>query len=176
MDIQYEENEEFKSANVQFKLKKLKEKLSKVEKERTEYLQGWQKERADFINYKKSQEQGISDIQFFIQANFIKKLLPVIDNIERAKQTMPAELKENQWAIGIEHISTDLSKFLKELNIETFGAVGEQFNPLYHEAVAQDGEGNIIIEVFQQGYKIGEKVIRHARVKVGGVVPQNTAQ
>jgi molecular chaperone GrpE len=103
----------------------------------------------------------------------ILHILPLIDNIERALNHRPSELKDNDWANGVEQVAKQVEATLKELDVTKVDAVGQVFNPELHEAVGyEDGEGDspegeeVVAEELQAGYKIGDRVIRHSIVKV----------
>lgn len=151
------------------KLKKVKEALKKCEAERGEYLAGWQRAKADYINFQKSQERLASDIQKFLLEDALVKLLNVADSFEQALKFRPEELKENEWAAGIVQIKNQFDDFLKSQGVEAVKTAGEKFNPEFHEtveAVASDHEEGMIVEEVQKGYLLRGKIIRPARVKI----------
>lgn len=130
-----------------------------------------QRTRADFENYRKRVEAEKSTAREAGQANAILKLLPVIDNIERAISHTPVELKDNKWAQGINGLVKQLEKSLETLNLKRIEAsTGTEFNPELHEAIQFDedttGEKEVIAEELQAGYTLNGHPIRHAMVKV----------
>ncbi|MDB5165720.1 MAG: grpE [Candidatus Saccharibacteria bacterium] len=130
-----------------------------------------QRTRADFENYRKRSEADKAATYTHGQAAAILKLLPVIDNIERAIVHTPEELKDNKWALGIAGLVKNLEKSLEGLNLRRIEAKpGAEFNPDLHEAIQfdEDAEGDkeIIAEELQAGYILGGQPIRHAMVKV----------
>jgi molecular chaperone GrpE len=130
-----------------------------------------QRTRADFENYRKRTEQEKQMARESGQASAILKLLPVIDNIERAIGHMPAELADNPWAQGVTGLVKNLNKSLEALNIKRIEAMpGTVFNPEMHEAIQfdedADGEHEVIAEELQAGYTLNGMPIRHAMVKV----------
>lgn len=130
-----------------------------------------QRTRADFENYRKRGEAEKTMARESGQTGAILKLLPVIDNIERAIAYVPEELKENSWAQGVAGLVKNLDKSLESLNLKRIDAKpGTIFNPDLHEAIQMDeeseGEHEVIAEELQSGYTLGGVPIRHAMVKV----------
>lgn len=130
-----------------------------------------QRTRADFENYRKRVDAEKSAAREAGQASAIMKLLPVIDNIERAIAYTPEELKDNQWVQSVGNLVKNLEKSLESLNLKRIDAKqGTEFNPELHEAIQFDedanGEKEVIAEELQAGYTLGNNVIRHAMVKV----------
>lgn len=130
-----------------------------------------QRTRADFENYRKRAEveREMSRATGKVQA--IMKLLPVVDNIERAIAHTPAELEGNVWAQGVAGLIKNLDKSLEALDLTRIDASkGAKFDPELHEAIQFDdeatGEHEVIAEELQPGYKLGGDVIRHSMVKV----------
>lgn len=151
------------------KLKKFRDELKKCEAERGEYLSGWQRARADYINFQKSQEQLVSDIRKFILEDALVQFLNIADSFDQAIKFQPSELKNNDWANGIWQIKSQIDSFLKNQGLETVKTTDEKFNPEFHEAVEaviSGGEEDMIIEEIQKGYILNGKVIRPARVKI----------
>lgn len=146
-------------------------KLDESEQQNVELLADLQRIRADFENYRKRTEQEKQTARENGQASAILKLLPVVDNIERAIGHMPAELADNPWAQGVTGLVKNLNKSLEALNIKRIEASpGTAFNPELHEAIQFDedaeGEHEVIAEELQAGYTLNGVPIRHAMVKV----------
>lgn len=146
-------------------------KQEELEQQLLELTQDLQRTRADFENYRKRVEMEKTAAREAGQASAILKLLPVIDNIERAVTYMPEELKDNKWANGIASLTKNLEKALESLNLKRIDATpGADFNPDLHEAIQFDedaeGETEVISEELQAGYTLGGRPIRHAMVKV----------
>jgi molecular chaperone GrpE len=130
-----------------------------------------QRTRADFENYRKRAETERNMAREFGQSSAILKLLPVIDNIERAIAYVPEELKDNAWAQSVVGLNKGLEKSLESLNLKRIDASpGTVFNPDFHEAIQFDeeaqGEHEVIAEEMQAGYTLNGRPIRHAMVKV----------
>ena len=130
-----------------------------------------QRTRADFENYRKRVESEKEMVRESGQTSMILKLLPVIDNIERAVGHMPEDLTENKWAAGVVSLAKNLEKALDGMNVKRIDAKpGEIFNPELHDAIQFDeeatGETEVIAEELQAGYLLNGHPIRHAMVKV----------
>ena len=147
-----------------------KKELEKCEKQKEEYLAGWQRARADFLNYKKEEMERIGGIVFYAQEEMILKILPTLDNFDLVEKKLPDDLKNNPDIKGIIQIKNQVLDFLKNYGIEAMKVLGEKFDPNFHEAVEQieikDKEKGIIVEEIQKGYLIQGKVLRAAKVKV----------
>jgi molecular chaperone GrpE len=130
-----------------------------------------QRTRADFENYRKRSELEKVTAREAGQASAILKLIPVIDNIERAIAYMPADLADNAWAQSVSGLVKNLEKSLDSLNLKRIDAsVGSAFNTDLHEAIQFDeevaGENEVVADELQAGYTLNGHVIRHAMVKV----------
>lgn len=146
-------------------------KVEELEQQIIELTGDLQRTRADFENYRKRSEGDKAATYQHGQSAAILKLLPVIDNIERAVAYTPAELKDNKWVQGIAGLVKNLEKSLEGLNLKRIDAVsGAEFNPDLHEAIQFDeeaeGEKEVIAEELQAGYTLNGQPIRHAMVKV----------
>jgi molecular chaperone GrpE len=157
-----------------------------------EYLNGWKRERADFLNYKKDEMERISELAKYANTEIILKIIPILDNIYLAESHIPAELEmesppshkasEGQtsqawkvWIEGFNQIKNQLVEFLKKEGIEPVETIGKQFDPNFHEVVAEispsealakGGKPGTIIEEVQRGYTMHGKIIRVAKVKI----------
>lgn len=130
-----------------------------------------QRTRADFENYRKRVDAEKAAAREAGQSSAILKLLPVIDNIERAVAYTPDELKDNTWVQGVGSLVKNLEKSLESLDLKRINAKsGAEFNPELHEAIQFDedaeGEKEVIADELQAGYTLNGHVIRHAMVKV----------
>lgn len=130
-----------------------------------------QRTRADFENYRKRVEAEKQAARESGQASAIMKLLPVIDNIERAIAYTPDDIKDHKWVQGVAGLVKHLDKTLEQLNLKRIDASeGTEFNPELHEAIQfnEDAQGDkeVITEALQAGYTLNGSVIRHAMVKV----------
>lgn len=134
-----------------------------------EYFEGWQRERADFQNYKKRIERDQSSLKNFITAEIIKKYLVVVDDLELAFKNRPTSEESKGWVDGINLIYQKLLSILEGEGVEVIPVDGE-FDPNIHEAISQidhpEVESGKIVDVMRQGYKIGDRIIRPALVIV----------
>jgi molecular chaperone GrpE len=135
-------------------------------------IDGWKRCQADFENYKRRQQELGKELVAYANQNMILDILPVVDNFHASTEHIPSEQKDNAWVTGIMHIQRQLESVLENNNVQEIKInVGDAFDPAVMDAVEQkngkDGESkNIVSKVLQKGYKLGEKVIRPARVVV----------
>jgi len=152
------------------KLKELEKKIEECEALKSEYLAGWQRARADFLNYKKEEIEKIKEIIKYANEELILKILPILDNFELSEKKLPEDLKNNKYVKGISQTRNQLQDFLKQQGIEEIKSIGEKFDPNFHEAVEEvkiEGkEADIVVEEVQKGYQIHGKLLRPAKVKI----------
>jgi molecular chaperone GrpE len=151
-------------------LEKLQKELEEARTQAAEYLDGWQRAQAEFSNYKKRQEAERAQVRAFANANLLRKLLPIVDDFERAATTLPPDLAQLTWCGGIFMIRHKLDGVLESEGVKPIETEGQSFDPRYHEAVTHEEipgyeEGQIISEV-QRGYILDERVLRPALVRV----------
>lgn len=143
-------------------IEELEKELEEAKKQQDEYLAGWQRARADFINYKKEEMEHIRGLMEYAEAEFLLKILPIVDNVERAEKTISDQ--------GFVQIAMQLKQFLKDYEVQELKAEGEKFSPEFHEAVGEvEKEGvepGTIVEVLQKGYTLHGKLIRPAKVTI----------
>jgi len=143
--------------------------LTKCQKERDEYLDGWKRAKAELLNYKKDEAKRFEAILKFANEALIKELLTVLDSFDLAINSFEKDSKTQK---GFFLIKSQLEDVLKKNGLEKIKVeIGEPFNPEFHEAVAKvesDGESktDTIVEQIEAGYILNGKVIRPARVKV----------
>ena len=155
-------------------LEQLEQALEEAKAEAEEYLDGWRRAQAEFSNYKKRQRAEQSKVRELANANLLRKLLPVLDDFDRAISTMPEGVEKLSWTQGLLMVRRKLEAILETEGVEPIEAEGASFDPYYHEAVTHEEmpgyeEGQIIGEV-QKGYVLGERVIRPALVRVAKAV------
>ena len=142
--------------------------LAEAEAKAEEYKASLQRERADFINYKRRCEQEKEDTIKYGNAEFILKILPVLDDFERAFSHIPRDDAKSSWVKGLKALERKFKSFLEEQGVMEIKAIGEPFDPNLHEAVMQaEGDEGIIVKEFDKGYKLRDRVIRHSKVVVG---------
>jgi molecular chaperone GrpE len=148
----------------------LRRDLEEQKAKAAEYLDGWQRARAEFANYKKRIEKEQEDMIKSANGAFITRLLPVMDDFERAFQTLPLDLMGMTWLEGIALIQRKLQILLEQEGVTVIEIEGQFFDPTLHQAVTYEEseeheEGQIIGEV-QKGYKMGDRVLRPSLVRV----------
>lgn len=144
-------------------------KLEQAEARADEFLQSLQRERASFQNYRKRVEQERSDQGRVISGALLTRLLPVLDDFYRAVDAVP-EAERDQWFEGITLILRKLERFLDNEDVTEIEALGQPFDPNIHEAIGVDGDSDAasgtVTAVLQRGYRIGDRVLRPAMVRV----------
>ena len=144
--------------------------LVEAQTKAAEYLDGWQRSRAEFANYKKRVDREQAQAYQTAAGNIIKRFVEVIDDLERALKKRPMDGEGKAWAEGIELIYRKLLAILENEGVTLIQAEGQTFDPSLHEAVTSEDsdrhESGQIIEVLQQGYLQGDRVLRPARVRV----------
>lgn len=170
-DIVIEEDEE--NASPKDALKKLREKLKVAVEEKQKYLDGWQRDKADFINSRKRDEEDKRQLLTFAEANLITELIPALDAFDMAMANKEAwEKADKNWRTGVEYIYSQISGVLESHGLKKINPKGELFDPNHHHSVAvietgrKDEDGKIL-EVSGYGYTLNGKVIREPQVKVG---------
>ena len=148
----------------------LQSELEKAQAQAAEYLDGWQRARAEFANLKKRVEAEREEIRSRSNEELLLKILPVVDDFERAFQELPPEMGDTAWMNGITMIMKKLQKLLESENVAPLEAAGKPFDPQWHQAMMQeeteDYPDGICIEEIQRGYRLGDRVLRPALVKV----------
>ena len=145
----------------------LKKRLEECERQRDEYLAGWQRARADFSNYRKDEALRFEEMARFASESLIKDLIPVLDSFDLGIATLE---KSGNVDKGIYMIRAKLEDVLRERGLERVKVeIGKPLNPEIAEAIIEaesEGESGIVLEEIEPGYKLNGKVIRPARVKV----------
>ena len=164
-----EKPEETESGEESEMLKK-KKKKDKMEEKIEELEDRVKRQMAEFDNFRKRTEKEKSHMYEVGARDVIEKILPVVDNFERGLASVPEDQKENPVIVGMDKIYNQLMTTLTDLGVEPIEAVGEEFDPNYHNAVmhVEDEElgENVVAEEFQKGYMYKDTVIRHSMVKV----------
>ena len=164
------EQEELNDATMSREFNELTQELEEAQGKAKEFFEGWQRERADFANYKRRIDREQQNLTQNIKGEIIKRYLTVLDDLERAMKSRPTEGPAGTWADGIELIMKKLQGILEAEGVRRIPAETEAFNPTRHEAISYeespDHKGGEIIEVVQQGYTLGDRVLRPALVRV----------
>ncbi|PIV65341.1 MAG: nucleotide exchange factor GrpE [Candidatus Nealsonbacteria bacterium CG01_land_8_20_14_3_00_12] len=148
-------------------------------------MTGWQRERADFLNYKKGELERVGEILKYADVGLVLKVLPILDNFEIAEKKLAENLKVDELRSsspfadarvndenikGLLQIKNQILDFLKNQGVEEIKSLGEKFNPNFQEIVeiveTKDKESGVVIEEIQKGYKIHGRLLRPAKVKV----------
>ena len=156
---------------LQAEIERLKAELQQQRRQAEENLAGWQRAQADFANFRKRTEQERSEAVKYAEARLLADLLPVLDDLDRAWQTLPAELRALTWIDGISLIDRKLRGTLAAHGLEPIEALGKEFDPYLHEAIMREegeaGELATVVAELQRGYKLRDRVLRPTLVKVG---------
>lgn len=172
-DLSFEEVNEEGEVDARSTIKKLREKLKKVEEEKQEYLDLSQRTRADYANFKKEVESNRVSDRKFATKRFIEELLPVLDSYDMAQGNKEHwEVVDKNWRMGVEYIFAQLRTVLEGEGVTQFGKVGDTFDPTLHESMEQvpvedENENDKIIKILQNGYKMNDTILRPARVHTG---------
>lgn len=156
--------------------------LEVCKKQAEEYLNGWKRAKADYLNLKKENEIASAELAQFVAGGMLMKFLPVYDVLKRACQNMPSTGSGNNtlsperaervegWAEGILNIKKQFEEVFKKFGVEEIKSVGEKFNPEFHDAVSrekQDGiEPDVVVKEVSGGYTMNGKTIIAAKVIV----------
>lgn len=148
----------------------LKKLLQQERDKAAEYLDNWRRAAADFSNYKKRIEKDNAEFTKFANTTLITRLLPILDDFERAFQTVPDNLRALTWVDGIFLIARKMTAILETEGLKPIEALNQPFDPRLHEAVIHEEtdqhEDGIVIAELQKGYKLNDRVIRPTLVKV----------
>jgi molecular chaperone GrpE len=169
--VEFEFNEDGEE-DLKKTLKKLRSDLKQIKQEKEEYLLGWQKERADFANYKKEEDARKAMFSEAMRERILSRFLGVMDSFNIAFANKEAwEKVDPNWRKGVEYIYAQMSSIFEEYGVKTIGEVGETFDPNIHEPVEmmptdKKENNHKVATLIQKGYKLGERVMRPARVNV----------
>jgi molecular chaperone GrpE len=151
-------------------LVELKARLQESQAKANEYLDGWQRARAEFANYKKRVDREQAQVYQITAGNIIKRYMEILDDLERALKNRPMDGDGAAWAEGIDLIYRKLQALLEAEGVKPMKADGQFFDPNLHEAISHEAvpelESGQIIEVVKQGYMLGDRVLRPAWVRV----------
>jgi molecular chaperone GrpE len=149
----------------------LKARIAALEKEASEYKDQWLRAAADYKNFKRRTDQERADLIRGASAGLVLKLLPVLDDLERAMGSVTPDVANSPWYGGFKLIPQKLQTVLESEGVAPIQAVGQDFDPNFHEAVIYEaagaGQENKVVAELQKGYMLRDRVLRPTMVKVG---------
>ncbi len=155
------------------KIKELRARLKVCEQEKSEFLAGWQRSKADYVNLKKEAHEHQTKLLQSAKTDVLLEFLSIADNFDLAFSHKESwkRLPED-WRLGIEQIHKQLIKIFHHHHLEVIDPIGEAFNPTLHHSVGEEevidlAQDDKVVAVIKKGYKLGDKIIRPAEVKVG---------
>ena len=149
-------------------IEELKKALAEAEERSKTYLADAQRERADYQNLKKRTEQEKQELSARANAEMIRLLLPVVDDMERAFAMVDPGFQDSTWVEGFRIIQRNLQDILRSHGCTEIECVGKRFDPNFHESVAyEDGEEGMVVSEHRKGYTIKDKLLRASQVAVG---------
>lgn len=134
-----------------------------------EYLAGWQRARAELLNFKQRTAAAQSQERTRLTRDILEPLLTLADNFQAVAAHLPSELKDNAWAQGVVHVSRQLDQILQQYGLQPIAESNRPFDPAIHEAIEEvesPGKAGRVVQVVQVGYQLGDTVLRPARVRV----------
>ena len=161
-----DENEESRAGNVESRVQHVSE-AEKLRAERDALIDRLARTQADFDNARKRAAKEQADFRDYALADTIKNLIPVLDSFDRALKTSP---EKSEFHLGVELIHKQLQDALARIGVQPISAAGQQFDPRYHEAIemidTEDAKDNAVLEELQRGYKLKDRLLRPAMVRV----------
>jgi molecular chaperone GrpE len=148
----------------------LRQELAEAKTKEAEYLDGWQRARAELSNARKRFQRDQEQAYTNARADVLTHMLPIVDDFERARATLPENLSQVTWVEGVLLIQRKLQALLDQDGVVPIQTVGEKFDPFLHQAVTHEPsdtvpEGHVIAEM-QMGYRLGDRVLRPSMVRV----------
>ncbi len=174
-DIDFEPEDEMGDIGaLKAKMKKLRDELAETKKERSEYLDGWQRCKAEMVNTRRATAESSQRTAALAREAFIAELIPAIDSFDMAVGADGWQKVDAAWRSGVESIRSQIAAVLQSHGIETFAKEGDIFDPTLHEAIQEiegKGEPGTVARVLRSGYRAGERLLRPAHV---AIVTKNT--
>ncbi len=166
------ENSTTQNANGTATVKLIEEQLADAKAEAAKNLDGWQRAVAEYANYRKRMDKESKETYGLASVDTLKRILPVIDDFDRALQHVPAEQQTGLAYESLKLLHRKLLSLLDGAGVKVVNPVNEPFNPAFHEAIGQDEGSGVpsgqVTAVLQKGYVYGEKMLRAAMVRVAG--------
>lgn len=151
--------------------------LASVMAERDEFLDQLQRSRAEFANFRRRNDQERAMVRQIVGRDVLSQFLPVIDDLDRALAAIPESERESGWVKGVSMIKTKLNGTVERLGVTRIEALNKPFDPAFHEAVATEPgtSGSHVVEIYQNGYRLGDLLVRPAMVKTGDAPAEDQA-
>jgi molecular chaperone GrpE len=150
----------------------LQKTLAETKQKADDYLDSWKRAQADFINYKRRLDQEKMEMGVYGNTQLILSLLPVLDDFERAVDSLTPKLAKMDWVHGVRLVERKLRTTLEAQGLSPIKALGEDFDPNLHEALMHiKGEDGKVVRELQKGYRLHDKVLRPSQVAVGNGEP-----
>jgi len=171
-DVEIENDEEFSSAITKDAVSKLRQRLKKSDDDKKEYLLGWQKLKADYVNSRRQDEEEKKVFIRYAESDIMSKIIPVLDSFDVAlTQGKSLEVVPEEWQKGMEQIRNQLKNILTEHGLTVIDPENTPFNPHESEAIGvsetdDESKDDMVATVLQKGYKLHDRLIRPAKVKV----------
>lgn len=167
--LDFEPEEELGSIGaVKAKMQKLKDELEKVKTERQEYLDGWQRAKADAVNMKREAEARGARSGELLREGLVHDIIPALDSFDMAAGSEAWGTVPDVWKSGMERVRDQLVEALRQHGVERYGKIGEEYSPHLHEVIQEvddmPGEPHDIVRVLRYGYRIADRVLRPAQV------------
>ena len=151
-------------------VEELATRLVAAQEEAARNLEGWQRTQAEFSNARKRMERERAEAYVNANIELVRKLLPVVDDMHRAIQSAPDQVQGDSWFSGLTMVGRKFDSILESLQLEPIEALGQPFDPNFHEAIGQEPsdefESGIVSREMQRGYRLGDRVIRPSLVYV----------
>ncbi len=153
-------------------VKKLREDIKKLQKEKEDYLTGWQRAKADYVNLQKEMDESRKKITELTKEKIINNIIPGLDSFEMAFSNKEAwEKVDENWRMGVSYIYTQIIKGLEDSGIEKIDQIGIPFDPYIHQSVEaipteKEADDHKVEKIIQIGFKTGDRVIRPAKVNI----------
>lgn len=141
-----------------------------LQKQADEYLEGWKRAKADYVNLKKQTDKDRQEVSQYIQAATVMEFVPIYDNLKRSARHVPLDQKDTEWVKGVQHIQKQFEALLKKMGLELIETIGKHFNPNLHHAVSKIQQPGIpagqIVDEVKSGFKNGDRILQPADVVV----------
>jgi len=168
-EVDFEPEDEMGTVGaVKAKMQKLRDELKETKAKAAEYLEGWQRAKADMVNSRKESLEQHARAGERGKENFVEELIPALDGFDMAMQGEAWNSVDKAWRSGIESIKAQIEGVLRSHGVESYGKEGEKFDASLHEPIqeAEDGPSHTIAKVFRRGYRTKDRVLRAAHVAV----------